>query len=398
MQESDGAGSSVIAERADARPAPSRREVLRMSWLKDLKRTLKDLAEPMHVRAERRTASGLAARLGVDADSTEAGIKDISNTGIHLLTEKRFPIGELLTVTLQTGGAGQQSPELQFSVQARVERQDEDGIALSFVLPSGLDREFWGVLLQGVVLFTDENQIALMFNIVRTVFFICRLCESGAGEAIGLLSGDLDSGRIETLIKIAASTEKLLALEPDAERMRADPKLVANILRQGAWAANDGMMQLWSGLLASSCSVDAPDDSNQVFVNLLVHITPEEAKIFTHACERALGSAEGSGSSPAGSIVLTPKEMVEITGVHSLSRNVTDVDYLFNLGLLEKPVRSTSYMPTESFDITPSSLGLELYKHCHGSREKVAPQIVEKANAHLVNFMPQGQTTVNDQP
>ena len=266
-----------------------------MSWLKGLKSALQELAEPKHARAERRTASGLVARFGHGSASTPAGIKDISNTGILLLTEKRFPIGELLILTLEKKGGPQNSSEFQFSIHARVERHEEDGIGLSFVLPPGLDPDLWGVLFQGIVLFTDEAQVDLMFQILRTVFFICRLCQSEAGVAIVLLSGELDSSRIERLIKIAVATENLLASEPGADRMRAHPKLVANILRQGAWAADDLTSQLWTGLLASSCSADGPDDSNQLFVNLLIHVTPEEAKIFNHACERAMGSAQGAG-------------------------------------------------------------------------------------------------------
>ncbi len=56
--------------------------------------------------------------------------------------------------------------------------------------------------------------------------------------------------------------------------------------------------------------------------------------------------------------------------------------------MIQKVFDFTSYREAESFDITPSSLGLELYKHCHGSREKIEPHLVEAANAHLLNFLP----------
>ena len=227
-----------------------------------------------------------------------------------------------------------------------------------------------------------------MFRSLRTFLFLCRLCQSEAEEAIVLLGGVLDSDRTETLVKIALAAENLLASEPDADRMRAHPKLVANILREGSWTPDDLIRQLWTGLLVSSCSVDAPDDSNQVFVDLLIQVTPVQARILSHACERAIGSAPGAGNLPSGSIVLNAEEMIELTGVHDLTRNATDVAYLFNLGLIQKVFNFTSYLPAESFDITPTSLGLELYKHCHGSREKIEPHLVEEANTHLLNFLP----------
>ena len=74
-----------------------------MSWLRDLKREFQNLGKPVHPRAERRAASGLAARFGLDSASTPAGIKDISATGIYLFTEKRLPTGELITLILEEG-------------------------------------------------------------------------------------------------------------------------------------------------------------------------------------------------------------------------------------------------------------------------------------------------------
>ena len=105
-----------------------------MSWLIGLKRELQMLGKPVHPRAERRASSGLAARLGIEPASTPAGIKDISATGIYLSTEKRLPTGELITLILQEEGKPEDDSELQFSVHARVARQGEDGIGLSFCL------------------------------------------------------------------------------------------------------------------------------------------------------------------------------------------------------------------------------------------------------------------------
>ncbi len=359
-----------------------------MSWLNDLKREIQMLGTSQHPHAERRPAPGLAARLGLDSASTPTGIKDISATGIYLFTEKRLPTGELITLILQEGDKPEHRSELQFSVHARVARQGEDGVGLSFVLPPGLDTDLWGVLVRNIVALTNKDQIAHMIRTLRAILFLCRLCQSNAQEAIVLLGGEFDTEHTETLFKIAFATENLLASEPDAGRLRAHPKLVVNILREGSWAPDDLTRQQWTGLLASSCSINAPDDSNQVFVNLLIHVTPAQARILSHACERALGSAPGAGNSPSASIALNSEEMIELTGMHDVTRSATDLAYLYNLGLIQKFFNFTAYLPAESFDITPTSLGLELYKHCHGSREKVEPHLVEAANAHLLNFFP----------
>ena len=70
-----------------------------MSWLKDLKRDLKRLGEPIYERAERLAAPGLAASYGLDSAPKPNAIKDISSSGIYLVTGKRLNAGELITLT-----------------------------------------------------------------------------------------------------------------------------------------------------------------------------------------------------------------------------------------------------------------------------------------------------------
>ena len=136
-----------------------------MPWLSDLKRAV----QKKQPRAERRTASGLAASYGLDPTFAHADIKNISDTGIYLVTEKRLRTGELITLTLEEEGKPGNNSELQVSVHARVARQGEDGIGLSFVLPPGLDTNLWGVLVRNIAVLTDQAQIAHMFHTLRTI-------------------------------------------------------------------------------------------------------------------------------------------------------------------------------------------------------------------------------------
>jgi hypothetical protein len=367
-----------------------------MAWLKDLKRAIDRFGEVETPRAERHPAHGLEAQYGAPTPNLPAGIKDISSSGIYLFTEKRLSTGELVTLLFKEEGQPENSTDLQFSVHARVARQGEDGLGLSYVLPAGLNMDLWGVLMRNIVSLTDQRQIDDMFRTLHTILFLCRLCGAEAEEAILLLGMDLHPDRTATLLKIVHTAENLLASQPGAERMSAHPKLVANILRDGSWAPDEPTMQLWAGLLVSSCSAETPGNSNQVLVDLLVHLTPTQSKIFILGCERTLSSAPGSDNSAPASIVISPKEMIDTTGEHDMTRAATDVAYLFNLGLIRKVCNFSSYQEFDSFDITPSDLGIVLYKHCHGSREKLDPQLVEKANAHLANFIPAPQSIALD--
>jgi uncharacterized membrane protein (UPF0127 family) len=71
------------------------------------------------------------------------GIRDASATGLYLLTEKRWPLGSLVTMTLQRAGSGDEDSKLSITVQLKVIRSGTDGVGLEFVLPETLDSAQW---------------------------------------------------------------------------------------------------------------------------------------------------------------------------------------------------------------------------------------------------------------
>jgi len=469
-------------------PVALSQEFPAMVWLSGLKRTFQRLGALDAERPERWPVTGLMAFYGLQAPSTPAPIRDISATGIYLVIQESFEVGQLVTLKLQREGDPELSSELQVNIQAKVSRHERSGVGLGFVLPPGLEQELWEVLIRGVVFFTDPAQLIEVFRTLRTVLFLGRLCQSRAKEAILLLGQHLHQDRVATLCRIARTAENRIAADPDAYRMRAHPTLVANLLRDGSWSCDELTTQLWEGLFVSSCSVDEPDDVNQIFVDMLVHITPRQAVILTYACERVLSAAPASGNSvpgnsihadstpgiptpadsvtsnstlgnstpaastpsdstpsvsttieskidnptpadatPAAStpsdstpgasttieskidnptlvdstpanptpanpipppVVLSPDEITKLTGMNDLSRNATDLAYLFNMGLLQNVFDFTSYREFDSFDITPSRLGIELYRHCHGQRSKIDPEMAAAAKEHLAIFFP----------
>ncbi len=339
-----------------------------MAKVNEWKRWFRRIGYPEQPRAERRIPSGFAARQANNPASKPFTIKDIGSGGLYLLTEERWPLGELIPLTLKVEGPPENRSEYQVALQARVVWHGEDGIGLSFVLPPGVNPDLWDVLLRNVIVLTDPKDVLYTFRMLRAVLFLCRLCGAEANEAILLLGGELDQPRTETALEIAFSAEKLLASEPGADRKRAHPQLVASLLKYGSWAHDDLTKQLWIGLLASSCTEGGIDDSNAAFVDLLVHVTPIQSRIFVTACEKAMEVMSEARDLPSTRIIFTPEEMVRLTGIYDLSRTAVDIAYLFNSELLEKVFDFTSYIPTESFDITPSRLGLELYKRCQGHR------------------------------
>src|SRR5208337_2655492 len=146
-----------------------------------------------------------------------------------LLRPERWPVGELVPLTVEVERLSEDPSEPQVTVQALVARHTEDGLGLSFVLPEGLNPKLWDFLLSNAVVLTNPKDISYSLRLLRTILFLCRLCHEGADESIQLLAEELDQSRTENAMEIVEIAEKLLASEPD-HGLRAHPHVVLSIL------------------------------------------------------------------------------------------------------------------------------------------------------------------------
>jgi hypothetical protein len=334
--------------------------------VKDWKQWLKNLGYPQIERAPRRNPSGLTAMYSSTSSPKLGPIKIISSTGLFLQTSERWPIGEVLPLTLRKEGKLAHDSEFQIDVQVRVASYGDDGVGMGFILPKGLNSGLWEHLVDTADSPTETEDAQFIFRMVRAILFLYRLCPSKEMETISVLTGELDEFRTRNMISIVLGAEKILAAEPNSEKMRADPQIVESILKEGSWGNDSLTSRLWAGLMASSCSVEGSDQSNKSLTELLAQMTPSQARILVGGCTRAnKHSWVQRGGAPA-TVIITPEEMVRITGMCDLYRSATDVAYLHVHGLVEKNFDFSTYSPKETFDITPTQLGLRLFKACRG--------------------------------
>lgn len=85
-------------------------------------------------RAPRERAPGLAAYYWNGAAPKAHSVRDISATGLYVVTEERWYPGTLLLMTLQNNQAGEEITERSISVLSRAVRWGNDGVGLQFVL------------------------------------------------------------------------------------------------------------------------------------------------------------------------------------------------------------------------------------------------------------------------
>jgi hypothetical protein len=86
-------------------------------------------------KAPRELSAGLAAYYWNGAAPKPHAVKDVSNTGLYVVTEERWYPGTLVLMTLQKAGDHDQISERSIQVMSRAVRWGNDGVGLQFVLP-----------------------------------------------------------------------------------------------------------------------------------------------------------------------------------------------------------------------------------------------------------------------
>jgi hypothetical protein len=85
-------------------------------------------------RAPRVSGSGLAAYYWNGDAPAAHGIRDISSSGLYVVTEERWYPGTLVLMTLQRTDLGEEMAERSVAVNSRAVRWGPDGVGLQFVL------------------------------------------------------------------------------------------------------------------------------------------------------------------------------------------------------------------------------------------------------------------------
>ncbi|MGA7858749.1 MAG: PilZ domain-containing protein [Terracidiphilus sp.] len=334
--------------------------------MKPLNQWFKGLTLPEPVRAERRQSPGLSAYHWTGSTPRQDDIRDISCTGVFLLTEERWNPGTVVSLTLQKKGPPEESPDRRVTLQARSVRWDKNGVGLSFVPPKDLDAGLWASLAATIPNELEPDDVLREFRMAEALAFLRRICPAASADARRMLCGGLSNLRALSGVEIALRARELVAARNDIEAMRAHPSVVVRILEDGSWADEGWIQQLWAGLLAASCTNDENDASNIYFVDLFSKLAATHVRALASACKGAKKFVSSDGSICAKPFVCTREEIIKITGWHDLVRIERDLAHMTDLGLLERNVKSASLAPLEDADISPSPLALRLFARCNG--------------------------------
>jgi hypothetical protein len=294
-------------------------------------------------------------------------VRNISETGVYLITEERPPRDTFISLILQREGPLEKDPERRIMTQARVSRCGDDGVGLSFIVPDDKASRQWEHLLERMVDQIKTEDLPSFVRLNGAIRFLSRICPDAADEVSPSLIR-LSSTKVENAVEIALHAESLLSSDSSAVTMRADARLVGRIVEDGSGAHEKWLQHHWGGLLASSCTQDGTDHSNLPLIELLSKLVALQGKILGFLCTRATKVRSESGAISAQPVVCRMDEIAVACGCRE-GQVERELDRLSELGLIEKRSSHSSVLsPSDNVSAAPSGLGLKLHARCSGYR------------------------------
>jgi hypothetical protein len=314
-------------------------------------------------RAERREVPGLEAIHWTGSSPGLDIVKNISSTGMYLVTRERWQEGEINPVRLVYPELADDSAEKQVTIETRTIRCGEDGLGLSFILPECMDLWLWK---------TDDRiepeDILSEFRLSRALAFLRRICPSASQELKLLFREGLGNLRVGHAISIAHRAEIMLAAEPNFDRLRAPASVVLRAVKEGSWADDTATQNIWAGILVTACTSSGDDESNLPYMDLLAEMATVDTRLYVEACSKAPKVFASNGAVSALALMCTADHMVHLTGTKDLSKIDRNILQLSILGLLEPREKAKYFSFAQTANLTPTALGLELYARCQGHR------------------------------
>jgi hypothetical protein len=204
--------------------------------------------------------------------------------------------------------------------------------------------------------------------------FLSRLCLP-ATEELGLLFRDeVARWRTARAVEVALKAEARMKALGIGDGVSVHPRLGIAIIDQSSWTDDDGLQDMWAGLLVSSATPDGRDESNLIFTDLLGRMTAAQARVLKFICDGAQKGRTRSGlilpTSGAVLPVAGAMAVTKLADIHQLDR---ELDHLRTIGLLSggmNPAESAAEGdPPPPVELAPTPLALQMYARCQGARD-----------------------------
>jgi hypothetical protein len=234
--------------------------------------------------------------------------------------------------------------------------------------PEGVEFEPWKRVHTKRSDETDADYFLRELRLTRALGFLRQICPALLEEMKMALHKRLSNKRIANAVEIALKGLKLLEPSGREVNKQAHPDMVRRIVESGSWTDDDWIRRWWAGLLVSSCSAEAPDTSNSVYIDLLAKLMPAHLRVLAFACRKGTELIEAGAPAATLEVCCTSEELIEAVASPSLSRIQQTMGQLSSLGLLAESNKPSYVAVTDKVKtrVTPTALGLKMYARCHG--------------------------------
>ena len=301
-------------------------------------------------------------------ESSQLKIKDISPTGIYVFTENRWQPGTSLQLTLQGRAVVGENSRLQVRLWARAVRFGEDGVGLSFE-QKPVDGDAWAITVAKAAVLSGKDDPVRLLRTAKELAFLFQVSPSAEGRLLEMLSSRMNREGAERAIEMVLKAEELLASRAWEIRTDVSPTLLLQILEDGSKPDEQQTRQMWTELLATSCSVGTDDVESMKYAVLLSELDPPEMRVFLAACSRAMRVGWEPGFKFCRNLHCPVGEIRQISRIQDTVSIERVMNHLYGLGLLEQTERPLVFAQIEEVNLTPTVFGLKLYARCQGELE-----------------------------
>lgn len=333
---------------------------------------------------QRAPAPELDALYSTESERKKFRVKDISATGLFLLTKDPLRPGTNLELTLQKCSIPKeedalldlvdQAPPVEVQLRCKAVRVGADGVGMAFEPDSATAT--WIRVVGLVVNLTGETDRVRLLRMSKALEFILRVSPEAEADLLQMSVSRMSRGQATRAFDIALLGDEIAARR-GAVRRNVSAKLVLRILEDGSKVDEEHTRRMWAELLASSCGEDANDAVNLNYASILSRIDAVQMRIFEAACKLAMQSGWEQGFRFRQDLHRDAEEIKRVTHLQNLMAIERDLNHLFELGLLEQTDRPILCEQVERVNMTPTHLALKLYAQCKGQPEP--PAVLEGA-------------------
>ena len=330
---------------------------------------LEKFVTPEADRAERRRVEQFAAYRWNGSALTCDTVRDISSSGLYLLTNERWTPDTIVALTLQREGPLDPDPARRITTQTRVVRCGPDGVGLSFLWAKDDPRSRqWDSLLECLIEQTRPGDMQTLVRIVEAFAFLGQICPDGVDGIGEWVRTRASSHKVLTAVSIALKAKLLLARDSNPHPLSIDPQAAVRILEVGSSTHEEWLHTFWAGLLITASASGTADDNHLELVEIFSQLTSIPIRIFTVVCTKSIKVLLHNGDVAAKRLTCKSEELASTVGARGpqLQR---DLQSLASLHLIETSTStSPSLMGSSETLITATQLALKLFARCNGYR------------------------------